>query len=107
MLFGQFYGFVRALLASAQNPLSWRPANCRGLCGDEALALSMIEAAQRGDPVRLLAAAAVLLGGDELGDALQATQSLATALARRGLFVHAPRDQEPCGFDLCPRRRLN
>jgi len=106
-LFGQFYGFVRALLACAQKPLSWRPANCRGLCGDEALALSMIEAAQRGDPTGLLAAAALLLGVDELGDALQATQSLATALARRGVFVRAPRDEEPCGFDLCPRRRLH
>jgi hypothetical protein len=106
-LFGQFHGFVRALLARARKPLSWRPANCRGLRGDEALALSMIEAAQRGDPARLLAAAAVLLGPDELGDALQATQSLATALARRGLFVRAPRDEEPCEFDLCPRRRLH
>jgi hypothetical protein len=106
-LFGQFYGFVRALLACAQKPLSWRPANCRGLCGDEALALGMIEAAQRGDPVALLATAASLLGVDELGDALQATQSLATALARRGLFVRAPRDAEPCEFDLCPRRRLH
>jgi hypothetical protein len=106
-LFGQFYGFVRALLACAQKPLSWRPANCRGLCGDEALALSMIEAAQRGDPANLLAHAALLLGVDELGDALQATQSLATALARRGLFVRAARDGEPCGFDLCPLRRLH
>jgi len=106
-LFGQFYGFVRALLVCAQKPLSWRPANCHDLCDDEALALSMIEAAQRGDPTAVLAAAALLLGVDGVGDALQATQSLATALARRGVFVSAPPDNGPCGFDLCPRRRLN
>jgi hypothetical protein len=106
-LFGQFYGFVRALISCAQRPLAWRPASCRGLCSDEALALGMIEAAQRGDPTGLLAAAASLLGVDELGDALLATQSLATALARRDLFVRAPRQGEPCGFDLCPHRQLH
>src|SRR5277367_2025019 len=73
-LFGEFYTFVRALLAVARNPLSWQPANCRGLCNDEALALSMIEATQGADTAGLLAAAAMLLGADELGDALQAAQ---------------------------------
>jgi len=105
-LFGEFYGFVRALLAVASTPLSWRPASCRGLCDDEALALRMIEAAQRSDRVGLLAAAAKLLAVDELGDALQATQSLASALARRGLFLCST-GQAACGFDLCPLRRLH
>ena len=89
-LFGEFYGFVRALLAVTQNPLSCRPAGCRSIGNDEALALSMIGAAQVADTVGLLAAAAELLGVDELGDALRATQSLATALAKRGLFIRAP-----------------
>jgi len=106
-LFGQFYGFVRALLAVSRHPLSWRPATCRGLCTDEVLALGMIESAQRADIPGLLESAAMLLGVDELGDALQATQSLATALARRGMFVRAPRRGDPCEFDLCPRRNLH
>ena len=105
-LFGEFYGFVRALLAVAPAPLSWRPASCRGLCNDEWLALSMIEAAQRSDMMGLRAAAAKLLAVDELGDALQSTQSLASALARRGLFLCSVRQDETCGSDLCPLRRL-
>jgi hypothetical protein len=67
----------------------------------------MIEAAQAGDMVALLTAAAALLGVDELGDALQATQSLATALAKRGLFVRPPGQDGPCGFELCPERQLH
>jgi hypothetical protein len=106
-LFGEFYGFVRALLAVAPKSLAWRPASCRGLCNDEWLALSMIEAAQRSDMVGLLAAAAKLLAVDELGDALQSTQSLASALARRGLFLCSTRQDETCGSDLCPLRRLH
>ena len=101
------YGFVRALLAVAPMPLSWRPTNCRGLCNDEWLALSMIEAAQRSDMMGLRAAAAKLLAVDELGDALQSTQSLASALARRGLFLCSTRQDETCGSDLCPLRRLH
>ena len=106
-LFGEFYGFARALVATSRRPLSFWPLTCRGLCGDEALALLMIEQAQRANPTGVLAAAAALLGADELGDALQATQSLATSLARRGLFLCAPAPAEACGFDLCPMRRLN
>jgi hypothetical protein len=75
-LFGEFYGFVRALLAVAPKSLAWRPASCRGLCNDEWLALSMIEAAQRSDMVGLLAAAAKLLAVDELGDALDPVAGL-------------------------------
>lgn len=67
----------------------------------------MIEAAQRSDRVGLLAAAAKLLAVDGLGDALQATQSLASALARRGLFLCSSQKDEPCGFDLCPLRQLH
>jgi hypothetical protein len=106
-LFGEFYGFVRSLLAVAPKSLAWRPASCRGLCTDEWLALSMIEAAQRSDMIGLLAAAAKLLAVDELGDALQSTQSLASALVRRGLFLRATRQDETCASDLCPLRRLH
>jgi hypothetical protein len=42
-LFGQFYGFGRALLAAAQRPLSCQPISYSGNCADEALALRMIE----------------------------------------------------------------
>ena len=67
----------------------------------------MIEAAQGADTAGLLTAAATLLGADELGDALQATQSLARALAKRSLFICAPRRHETCDFDLCPQRRTH
>jgi hypothetical protein len=106
-LFGEFYGFVRALLTVATGPLTCRPASCDGLCGDEALALNMIACAQRSDTVGLLSTAAALLRVDELGDAIQATQSLAGALARRGLFVRAAPIMPPCHADLCPRRVLH
>ncbi len=98
-LFGEFHHFVRTLIAAAERPLTWRPATCRGLSGDEARVLAMIAAAQCGDHRRLLEAAAALLAVDGLAAPLEATQSLANALAARGLFVHAApaRDcQTPC-----------
>jgi len=88
-LFGEFHHFVRTLIAAAERPLTWRPANCRGFSNDEALVLQMIEAAQSGDRRRLLEAAAALLTVDGLAAPLEATQSLANALAARGLFVTA------------------
>jgi hypothetical protein len=88
-LFGEFHHFVRTLIAAAERPLTWRPATCRGFSGDEARMLQMIEAAQRGDRRRLLEVAAALLTVDGLAAPLEATQSLANALAARGLFVHA------------------
>jgi len=66
----------------------------------------MIEAAQGADTIGVLAAAAALLGVEELGDALQAAQSLARALAERGLFVRAPLQDEPCEFEVRPARPM-
>jgi hypothetical protein len=106
-LFGHFYGFVRALLACAECPLSCHPLSSADLCRDVRLAMRMIEAAQRADVTDLLDAASTLLRVDELGDALHATQALAGALSRRGLFLCAKRDGEPCRSDLCPHRRLH
>ena len=86
-LFGRFYGFGRALLAAAQRPLSSRPISYSGNCVDEALALRMIETAQRANYSGTLSAARILLGVDDLGSVLQAALSLASALALCGLFV--------------------
>jgi hypothetical protein len=98
-LFGHFYGLARALHAASQRPFLIWPPTRRGLCADEALALLMIERAQRGDPAGALGAA-TLLGVDELGDVLQAAQSLAAALANRGLFVGVPNPEETSDFGL-------
>ncbi len=106
-LFGHFHGFARALLAVSQRPLAWRPAACAGLCDDEALAMTMIATAQRADIAGTLSAAARLLGVDGLGDALQAAQSLGSALARHGLVIGGPGETWTCDFDLCPLRKLN
>ena len=73
----------------------------------EALVLWMIEVAQRADMVGLLKAAAMLLDVEELGDVLQASQSLATSLRRCGLFVRAPATRRGLRADLCPRRQLH
>lgn len=90
------------LLVAARKPIAWRPSNCRGLCSDEAPALGTIGTAQHAQ-----FAAALLLDADERGDALQATQALCGALARHGLMVGASTQAEPCGFDVCPHRKLN
>jgi hypothetical protein len=89
-LFGQFYGFGRALLAAAQRPLSCQPISYSGNCADEALALRMIEMSQRANHSGALSATTILLGVDDLGSVLQAVQSLASALALCGLFVRSP-----------------
>jgi hypothetical protein len=100
-LFVHFYGLARALHAESQRPFLIWPPTCRRLCDDEALALLMIERAQQGDPTGVLVAAAHL-GVEEPGDALQATQSLATALTRRGLFVGVSEPEEACEYDWLP-----
>jgi hypothetical protein len=82
--------FVRALNAAAERPLRWRPPTCRRLSEDEARVLRMIAAAQCSDFCRLHDIAARLLIGESLSAALEATQSLAAALAARGLFVSDP-----------------
>ncbi len=103
-LFGEFHHFVRTLIDAAARPLRWRPATCCGVADDEALMLAMLEAAQCGDDVRLLECAAVLLTVDGLAAPLEATRSLARALAARGLFIAAPRARS-CET-ACPARRL-
>ncbi len=92
-LFGQFYAFGRALLAAAQRPLACRPIAYAGPCAEEALALRIIEMAQRGSPVGTFAAAAALVGVEDLGGVLQAAQALARALALCGLFVRGPAER--------------
>jgi hypothetical protein len=89
-LFGQFYAFGRALLAAAERPLACRPVSYSGICAEEALALRMIEMSQRANHTETLSAASALVGVDDLGNVLQATQGLARALAVRGLFVRSP-----------------
>ncbi len=86
-LFGFFFRFARSLMAVADRPIQWRQTYCAHLCRDEWLAIGMIDAAQRGDVSGLLGTASELIGVEELGDALSATQALASALARRDLYL--------------------
>ena len=88
-LFGCFFAFARALLAVADRPLQWRRSYCARLSRDEWLAVAMIDAAQRADRVAMLGAAAELVGAGEIGDALEAAQTLGSALAQRGVYLHA------------------
>ena len=105
-LLSEFFGFVRSLLGAAEKPLSWRVAYCAHLCRDEWLAVSMIDAAQRGNLAALLDFASQLIGPDNLGDALDATQTLASALSRRGLYLR-PEAERFVGADLRPKRSLH
>jgi hypothetical protein len=106
-LFGHFFAFVRALLATTERPLEWRRTYCAHLCRDEWLAVSMIASAQRSDLAGLLEAASELIGVEALGDALSAVQTLASELARRGLYLCPRAASAPCGKDLCPQRTLH
>ena len=106
VLFKGFFGFVRSLLGAAGRPIAWRSTYCAHLCRDEWLAVSMIDAAQRGDLAALLEFASQLMGPDNLGDALDATQSLAFALSRRGLYLRADAERLVCG-ELRPQRSLH
>ena len=106
-LFGFFFRFVRSLMAVAERPIQWRQTYCAHLCRDEWLAVSMIDAAQRSDLAELLGAASRLIGVEALGDALNAAQTLASALTRRGLYLCPRTGQAPCGNDLCPKRMLH
>ena len=90
-LFGQFYGFGRALLAAADRPFVRQPDFGSATEAQDALALPIIETAQRPDHAGMLSAASDLLGVDDLGGVLQAAQSLAGALARYELLVRYPR----------------
>jgi hypothetical protein len=90
-LFGQFYCFGRSLLAAANGTLLCRPESCCVTCTQEALVLRIVETAQRSAYGETLCAASQLLGvDDDLGGVLQAAQSLASALARQGLFIRGP-----------------
>ena len=91
----------------ARKPLACRPATCRGLCHEETLALRMIESAQGADAFPTLAAASLLLGAGDLGEVLQATQWLASSLARRGLVLRPPEPDESGVDGPCPHRRMN
>ncbi len=93
-LFGCFFAFARALLAVADRPLQWRGAYCARLSRDEWLAVAMIDAAQRADRIAMLGAAAELVGAGEIGDALEAAQTLGSALAQRGVYLR-PRAHDP------------
>ncbi len=85
-LFGQFYGFARAVIAASQGSPSWWPLAVREISAEETLALRMIEMSQRSDPAAVLSAAAMLVGSEDLGAVFESAQSLARALALCGLF---------------------
>ena len=94
-LIGCVFRFVRSLVGSAERPLEWRSTLCAHLCRDEWLAVAMIDAAQRADVAGLLGYACELVGVEDLGDALNATQALAFALSRRGFYLRPAPDGEP------------
>lgn len=106
-LFGCFFPFVRSLLAVAERPIGWRQTLCAHLCRDEWLAVGMIDAAQRGDLTGLLGAAAELIGVEGLGDALNATQALASALTERDVYVCPRRDCAGCWTQAGPSGALH
>jgi len=101
-LIGCVFSFARSLVGSAERPLQWRRTLCAHLCRDEWLAVAMIDAAQRADVAGLLGFAAELVGVEDLGDALNATQALAFALSRRGVYLTPATDG-----DLCAKRTLH
>jgi len=86
-LFGEFHHFARTLRTMSAAQICWRPAACRALYREEYLILAMVDAAQRDDRIQLYTPATFLPGSERLHQALNATTSLAKALARVGLFI--------------------
>lgn len=106
-LLDHVFAYARALLAVAERPLDWRQTYCAQLCRDEWLAVSMIASAQRVDVAGLLDLASRLIGPEALGDAINAAQTLARELARRGLFLCSREGGAACVSDLHARHTLH
>lgn len=98
--------FVRAVKASANRDIEISPAGCRGFCRDECLAISIVAASQHGALPALTASAEALIGSDDIGDAINGAQTLATSL-RRAKQLLSPESICPatCALRALTRRR--
>lgn len=98
--------FVRAVKANAQRDIQISPSGCRSFCRDECLAISIIAACQHDERQALTAAAAALIGSEDIGDTLNGAQALAATLRQANQML--------CVESVCPatcglrakRRRL-
>lgn len=81
--------YVRAVMASASRSIETYPAERRGFCRDECLAISVIAACQHDRRSELCACAAALIGCEEIGDAVNAAQGFAGALRAGGQILNA------------------
>lgn len=76
--------FVRAVKSAAARDIEIYPANCRGFCRDECLAISVIAACQHDKRLALCTCTAALIGADDIGDTLSAAQEFAAVMTAAG-----------------------
>ncbi|HMN36809.1 MAG TPA: hypothetical protein PKD49_03735 [Hyphomicrobium sp.] len=76
--------FVRAVMSSANRDIEIYPAQCRGFCRDECLAISVIAGCQYDQRSALCACAAALIGSDDIGDIIARAQDFACGLKSAG-----------------------
>lgn len=88
-LFGEFHGFVRAILETTRRDIGWRPAACRCLCPDEAVVLALLRASQQQRTGAELGFASDLLGHADCAALLAASRSLGRSLADHDLILPA------------------
>lgn len=81
--------YVRAVIANANRQIETYPAQCRGFCRDECLAISVIAACQHDSRQALCTCAAALIGSNDIGDAISAAQIFAQRLKEAGQVLNA------------------
>lgn len=99
--------FVRAVQASARRAIEVGPASCPGFCRDECLAISIVAACQHGTRPALCAAAAALVGSEDIGDTLIGAQRFAAALRSADkVLAESSICPASCGLAMRGRKRL-
>ncbi|MGE0055889.1 MAG: hypothetical protein AB7S74_16950 [Hyphomicrobium sp.] len=81
--------FVRAAMVSADRDIEIYPAECRGFCRDECLAISVIAGCQHDQRSALCACAAALIGSNDIGDTIARAQEFAIELKEAGQMLSA------------------
>lgn len=81
--------FVRAAMASAQRDIEIYPAQCRGFCRDECLAISVIAGCQHDERNALCTCAAALIGSNDIGEIIMRAQDFAHELKAAGQVLSA------------------
>ena len=76
--------FVRAVMTNANRDIEIYPAQCRGFCRDECLAISVIAGCQHGQRSALCACATALIGSSDIGDIITRAQDFAFGLKAAG-----------------------